>query len=169
MEHENRPVRDGAARPAPDRLPTAVNVHNFPDYPPQERPNHIQPYRPVFWPTEEERALEEERERRFARIARINQAIFFVVHALAILIFLRFGLLALGANPDNPFANFIYVLSYPFVAPFLNLFYWDLRSGFSFFEISSLVAIAVYYLLAWGLTRLVRLVYAPPEAPSPVR
>lgn len=103
-----------------------------------------------------------ERERRLASLRRVRQAIYFVASAIAALILIRFVLLALGANPDNSFANLIYGLSGIFVAPFNTLF-GEPSFGNSVFEISSLVAIGVYYLLAWGISRVVTLSYAPPD------
>ena len=103
------------------------------------------------------------RERRLAALRRTQRIIYFIASAIAVLILLRFVLLALGANPENTFANLIYGLSGIFVAPFNTLF-GDPTFGRSVFEISSLVAIAVYYLLAWGIAKIVTLVSAPPDA-----
>ncbi len=104
-----------------------------------------------------------QRELRLAGLRRTQRIIYFIASAIAVLILLRFVLLALGANPENAFANFIYGVSGVFVAPFNTLF-GDPTLGRSVFEISSLVAIAVYYLLAWGIAKIVTLVSAPPDA-----
>ena len=72
---------------------------------------------------------------------------------IAILAF-RFVFVLLGANPANGFANFIYTLSHPFAAPFFGLFGYSLRYGVSRFELSTLVAMAVYALVAYGITKL---------------
>lgn len=103
------------------------------------------------------------REQRLATLRRIKQIIYFIASAFAVVILLRFVLLALGANPDNTFANLVYGLSGILVAPFNSLF-GDPTFGKSVFEISSLVAIAVYYLIAWGISRIFTLSYAPPDA-----
>lgn len=103
-----------------------------------------------------------ERERRLASLRRTKQIIYFIVTAIAALILIRFVLLALGANPANAFANLIYSLSGIFVAPFNTLF-GEPAFGNSVIEISSLVAIAVYYLLGWGIARIVTLAAAPPD------
>ncbi len=104
-----------------------------------------------------------ERERRLATLARIKQVIYFIASAFAVLILLRFVLLALGANPANAFANLVYGLSGILVAPFNTLFGYEPQFANSVIEISSLVAIAVYYLLAWGIAKIVALSYAPPD------
>lgn len=103
-----------------------------------------------------------ERERRLASLRRTQRIIYFIASAFAVIILLRFILLALGANPENGFANLIYGLSGILVAPFNTLF-GDPTFGSSVIEISSLVAIAVYYLLAWGIAKLVTLTMAPPD------
>lgn len=80
--------------------------------------------------------------------------IWFIAGAILILLAFRFVLALLGANPANAFANFIYTTSYPFVAPFFGLFSYDRQYGVSRFEIYTLVAMAVYAVIAWGLARL---------------
>lgn len=70
------------------------------------------------------------------------------------LILIRFILTLLGANPDNAFANIIYSLSYPLVAPFFGLFGYTLQLGVARFEFESLVAMLVYALIGYGLARM---------------
>lgn len=72
---------------------------------------------------------------------------------LAILAF-RFVLVLLGANPANSFTNFIYTVSHPFAAPFFGVFGYSLKYGVSRIEVSTLVAMAVYALIAYGVVRL---------------
>jgi hypothetical protein len=85
------------------------------------------------------------------------RAIWWVAGALLILLAFRFILAALGANPNNGFADFIYSVSHPFVAPFFSLFGYNLQYGVSRFETYTLIAMAVYAVIAWGLARLVTL------------
>jgi len=87
----------------------------------------------------------------------LARIIWFIAGILLILLAFRFVFALLGANPNNGFANFIYTTSHPFVAPFFGLFGYDLRYGVSRFESFTLVAMAVYALIAWGLARLVTL------------
>jgi hypothetical protein len=83
--------------------------------------------------------------------------IWWVAGVLLVLLAFRFVLALLGANPGNGFANFIYSVSHPFVAPFFGLFSYNTQLGVSRFEIYTLVAMAVYAVIAWGLARLVTL------------
>lgn len=82
------------------------------------------------------------------------RVIWFIAGILLTLLAFRFALVLLGANPNNAFANFIYSVSHPFVAPFFGLFGYSLHYGVSRLELSTLVAIAVYALVAFGLSRL---------------
>ena len=79
--------------------------------------------------------------------------IWYIAGVIMTLLALRFILALLGANSGNGFANFIYSISYPFAAPFFGLFSYETSYGISRFELSTLVAILVYALVAWGLAR----------------
>lgn len=103
---------------------------------------------PVNREVREERVAREPRENTVARI------IWFVAGVLLVLLAFRFVFALLGANPNNGFANFIYSVSHPFVSPFFNLFGYNIQNGVSRFEIFTLVAMAIYALVAWGLARL---------------
>jgi YggT family protein len=73
-----------------------------------------------------------------------------VVGILAI----RFILKLLGANEAAGFASFIYGASAPFVAPFSNLFANPGSSG-SILELTTMVAIIVYMLVAWLIAKVI--------------
>ncbi|HVI60679.1 MAG TPA: hypothetical protein VM535_00825 [Candidatus Saccharimonadales bacterium] len=83
-----------------------------------------------------------------------QRIIWYIAGILLVLLAFRFVLALLGANPNNSFADFIYTTSHPFVAPFFSLFGYDLQYGVSRFEIYTLVAMAVYAVVAYGLARL---------------
>lgn len=77
--------------------------------------------------------------------------IFYVVEALLLF---RFLLKLLGANPSAGFTEFIYTLSGVFVAPF-RLVFRTSQAGSSVFEWSTLLAMLVYWVLVWGIIRLI--------------
>jgi uncharacterized protein YggT (Ycf19 family) len=81
--------------------------------------------------------------------------VWFVADVIIVLLAFRFVFALLGANTANPFANFIYSTSYPFAAPFFGLFSYKTDYGVSHLEISTLIAMAVYALIAFGITRLI--------------
>ncbi|MGB2924684.1 MAG: YggT family protein [Limnothrix sp.] len=95
---------------------------------------------------------------------RIENSIYFLVGMLETLLFLRFFLRLSGANPQNMFAQFIYGLSGPFVAPFSTLFISPTENtgatiGQNIFDINLIIAIIVYAILCLLATWLVRYVY----------
>ena len=100
-------------------------------------------------------------ERHWADLIRLRQVVYFIASAIAILILIRFALLALAANMSSGFGNLIATITNPLVLPFSGLFSTPASEGGSVFEISSLVAVAVYFLLAWAIVKIATLVYAP--------
>ncbi len=88
-----------------------------------------------------------------------HQVIWYVLGFIEIVLFLRFFLKLAGANPESGFVNFVYALSQPFAGPFLETFRATAGTGAettSFFEWSTLVAAAIYALIAWGLLKLMK-------------
>ena len=88
---------------------------------------------------------------------RATQLVYWVFGLIEGLIAIRFVLKALGANPSAGFAQFIYGVTAPLVAPFLGLFGNPSSQG-SVLELTSIVALIVYALLAWLLGKLVWIV-----------
>ena len=87
-----------------------------------------------------------------------DRIIWLLAGLITILLGFRFVLALLGANPNNAFASFIYGLSRPFVAPFFGLFGYDSAfTGVGRFEFYTLIAIAVYLVLAWIISRIINL------------
>lgn len=76
---------------------------------------------------------------------------------LVSLLLLRLLLVLLAANPNNGFVNAIYNISRPFVAPFFGIFNYTPEYGASRFELGTLVAIAVYVIIAWAVSAFIGL------------
>lgn len=53
---------------------------------------------------------------------RLHNLVYFLVGILQTLIVFRFLFRALGANPNNPIVSFIYEVTAPFIAPFVDIF-----------------------------------------------
>lgn len=83
----------------------------------------------------------------------LQRVVWFIAGLISVIIALRFVLLLLGANRGAGFTDFVYSLSAPFVAPFVGIF-GEPAYGTSVFEVSSLLAIAIYLLVAWGIAKL---------------
>ncbi|MBV8717863.1 MAG: YggT family protein [Chloroflexi bacterium] len=85
---------------------------------------------------------------------RLTQLIYWVFALIEGLIAIRLILKALGANQTAGFAQFIYSITGPLVAPFINLFSNPTYQS-SVLELSAIVALIVYALAAWLLGKLV--------------
>lgn len=94
-----------------------------------------------------------------------TQIVWYVLGVLEVLLAFRFVLKLLGANPAAGFSNFIYSASYPFTLPFSSVFGASRVSG-SIFEWTTLLAMAVYWLVAFGLIKILTMSKAvtTPEA-----
>lgn len=82
-----------------------------------------------------------------------TQVVWYILGLLEVLLAFRFALRLLAANPGAGFTNFIYTLSYPFVAPFIAVFHTTRVAG-SAFDWSTLLAMLVYWLIAIAIIRL---------------
>src|SRR5438067_13611271 len=97
---------------------------------------------------------------------RAIQAVWWIVGFIDTLIAIRFLLKLFGANPA-PFVRFMYDVTWPFVAPFHGIFNTD-QVGRSILEPESLVAIAIYTLIGWGIVSLIRLLTGPSSSTTVV-
>lgn len=89
---------------------------------------------------------------------RLQQAIWLIFGFFDGLIAIRFVLRLFGANPAAGFAQFIYGLTAPLLSPFVGLFPSPRFVG-SVLEVTSIVAMVVYILLAWLLIQLLSLFF----------
>ncbi len=89
---------------------------------------------------------------------RLVQAIYLVFGIIEALLVIRVVLRALGANPAAGFAQFVYAITAPLLAPFVGLF-GNPQAGGSVLEVHSIFALVVYALAAWLLARLAWLLF----------
>ena len=87
--------------------------------------------------------------------------IYFVLGVLEVILGLRFIFRLFGANENNDFILALYNFSHVFVGPFNNIFNDQAIGSKSVFELSTLVAMLIYALIAWGLVALTRVLFAP--------
>ncbi len=85
-----------------------------------------------------------------------QRVVWFIVGVIDVLLAIRFVLLLLGANQGTGFVDFIYGITSVFVSPFVGIFGEPVYGRFMF-EWSSLLAIVVYTLVAWGIVKLITL------------
>jgi hypothetical protein len=79
---------------------------------------------------------------------------YLVLSLVEALLITRVILKLLAANPEAGFVRVIYSRSALFVAPFQGIFPTPATQN-GVLELSSLVAIAVYAFIAWGIVRLI--------------
>lgn len=109
----------------------------------------------------EEQVFDDPYTRRYNGLDRAAQVIYFVLGLLEILLAVRFIFRLLGADTGNGFANFIFNVTTPFVGPFNGIFNDQALSKVGVFEISTLLAMAIYALIAWGIVKLMYILFAP--------
>jgi hypothetical protein len=110
---------------------------------------------------------EQGREQRVATF-KATQMIWLLLGLLEAAIALRFVFKLIAVNAANPFATFLYNVTNLFVAPFASLAKAPAAAGMVL-EISSIIAMIVYLLIAWGLERIVYVLFYRPRGPVSVR
>jgi YggT family protein len=96
-------------------------------------------------------------------IARIVNIVYFLFGALLLLLGIRVILQLIGVNAENAFAGFIYGLSAPFVALFASLMQNPSLGGASVLEVTTLIAMLVWAIVAWLVARFIWLVMSRPR------
>jgi hypothetical protein len=85
---------------------------------------------------------------------RATQIVWYILGIVEVLLVFRFVLRLLGANPEAGFTSSIYGASYFFAAPFLSVFRVTKVIAGSYFEWTTLLAMFVYWVLAFGVIKL---------------
>lgn len=82
-----------------------------------------------------------------------TQIVWYLLGLVEVLLAFRFVLKLLGANAGAGFTNFIYSVTGPFTSPFVAVFRVSKAQG-STFEWTTLLAMFVYWVVAWGIINL---------------
>lgn len=98
-----------------------------------------------------------------SRADRARQIVYLVFGIIEVLIAIRVVLKLLAANPNAGFSSFIYGITEPLVAPFLGVFPQPSGDNGSVFELSSVLAIIVYMLLAYVIVRVIHIMSHRPR------
>lgn len=102
---------------------------------------------------------------RFA-IGKFNDYLLWFLMVLETVLALRFILKLIGADPNNLFAGFLYALTSIPLLPFQGIVNSpSIHPPNQAFEFSTLIAIAIYYLVFYALRRFIRLLVSSPEDP----
>ena len=100
---------------------------------------------------------------------KLTQAIYLIFGLIEALLLIRFVLKALGANAEVGFAQFIYGMTGPLVAPFLGLFGTPQAASGATLELHTLIALVIYALVAWLLAKGAWLVFGEGRSASVAR
>lgn len=100
-------------------------------------------------------------------IFRTYQVVWYILGVIEVLLAFRVFLRLVGANPASGFATFIYTLSEPFAGPFAGVLRMSIapQAG-SVMEWSTLLAMVVYWIFAYGLVELLQ--FIKPVTPQEV-
>ncbi len=94
----------------------------------------------------------------------LTMTVYFLLGLVEVLLGLRFLFRLLGASEASGFVRFLYDLTYPLAHPFAGIFTDPAIGNSGVFELSTLIAMLIYALLAWGVVALIRLIFAPMRA-----
>ncbi|HEY8291009.1 MAG TPA: YggT family protein [Thermomicrobiales bacterium] len=109
-----------------------------------------------------DRVVEDEAAGRLSMLDLATRIIWFLTGLLLVGLVIRFILKATGANTASSFVSFVYNTTAAFVAPFRGIF-TDSVSGNNVLEVSTIVAIVVWALIAFFITWLLGIVLGGPS------
>jgi len=96
-----------------------------------------------------------------------TQVVWLLLGLLEALIALRVVFKLIGVNAANSFAAFLYSVTNIFVAPFASLTGAPTAGGMVL-EISSIIAMIIYALIAWALAKIIWVAFYRPRGPVSV-
>jgi hypothetical protein len=99
---------------------------------------------------------------------KVTQLIWLALGLLEAALALRVVFKLIAVNASNAFAAFLYAVTDLFVAPFASLTGAPSAGGMVL-EISSVIAMIVYLMIAWALERIVYVLFYRPRGPVSVR
>lgn len=99
---------------------------------------------------------------------RLYRLVFFILGFVEVLLAMRFTFKLLGANPQNFFAMIVYGLSEALLLPFRGLFPRSpvviAETVPRVLEPSTLIAMIIYALIAWGIAKWILIFKTKPSA-----
>ena len=98
-------------------------------------------------------------------IGKLNDYLLWFLTVLEVTLLLRFLLKLIGADPNNPFAGFLYALTDILLYPFLGIVNSPSIHPNQSFEFSTLIGVTVYFLVFYALRRFLRILISGPEEP----
>lgn len=165
----NNPFPDEKTEPMEELQPRPVVPQPAPSPFPAAQPNHgagatFQPMA-VDMENGDSHTKEDALTIKFA-IGKLNDYLQWFMMVLETMLIIRFLLRMFGANPANLFASFIFSLTEILLVPFNGIVPPLSLHTNQAFEISTLIAMAVYFLLFYALKRFLRILISSPEEPE---
>jgi uncharacterized protein YggT (Ycf19 family) len=167
----NNPFPEEKTEPMEELQPRPVVPSTPPSQPPVAYPAHMPPggvVQPVVVDIEstETHTREDALTIKFA-IGKLNDYLQWFLMVLEVILLLRFLLKMFGADPTNLFASFIFSLTEILLVPFTGIVPSpSLHPPNQAFEISTLIAMGVYFLIFYALKRFLRILISSPEEPE---
>ena len=96
-------------------------------------------------------------------IARVVNIVYYLFGIVQVILVIRVLLHLVAANSSNAFANIIDTISYPVVVLFSNLVQNPVLGTTSVLEITTIIAMVVWAIVAWLIARLIWLVLSRPR------
>jgi YGGT family len=160
---ERNPYPDERAKAqAANVLPQQMEMEDL--QPRKPAPTAAQPP-PMLDDVPEESAetrLEEARTVKYA-IGKLNDFLQWFVAVLEVTLAIRFLLRLIGADPNNMFAGFVYALTEIILFPFVSIVHDPSLRQNQAFELSTLIGMAIYYLIFWAVRRFLRILISGPD------
>jgi len=97
-------------------------------------------------------------------VAKAIDAVWLIVGVLEVFLALRFVFQAAAARSAAEFVQFLYAVTDPFVWPFSGIFPVP-QHGLFVFDPNVLIAMAMYALIGWVITRVLAFSIEPPVRP----
>ncbi len=143
-------------------------IPHMPDLPPKQVPQTPPNIESAAHPSFIEDIVEIQQERastlKFV-IGKVSDFLRWFAIVLEVTLVIRFVLMLIGADPTNIFAEFIYALTGIILFPFSNIVHNPSFRINQAFEITTLIGMAIYWLLFWLLGSFFRILVSEPKEP----
>jgi hypothetical protein len=93
--------------------------------------------------------------------SRVSQAVWLIVAVVDIILALDFIFWAAAANPKAGFAHYVHRIGEKLSVPFDGIFNTTVTSGKSVFRWADVLAVVIYSILAWVVTKAISIAYTP--------
>jgi uncharacterized protein YggT (Ycf19 family) len=164
-EKTDQPMEELQPKPKPvPQTPVAPQATSHPAQVHHSTPTAGTAFQPLIVDTENG-SREEAFTVKFA-IGKLNDYLQWFLMVLETILALRFVLKMFGANPENLFASFVFALTDILLTPFTGIVPPISIHPNQAFEIATLIAMAVYFMLFYALKRFLRILISNPEEPE---